>query len=184
MVTSALEGEGKTFISSNLAASIALGFDEYVLLVDTDFHKTHLNRHFNVGKVKGLSDYLCGDEPDLGKLIRSTGIPKLSALFAGTQLENAVYKLSSDLMQKLIAHMKTRYTDRYIIFDTTPAQLPETIALSSVVDGVVIVIDPKKSDKQVIQNTLELIDKEKILGIILNRYKRNKQELYAYQYYR
>ena len=58
MVTSALPGEGKSFVSANLAISIAQNINEYVLLVDCDLRRPTIQRNFGIGDTPGLSDYL------------------------------------------------------------------------------------------------------------------------------
>ena len=69
MVTSTFPGEGKTHVAANLAASIAMGIDEYVLLVDCDLRRPNLHNMMGQKNMTGLTDYLVGDKP-LTELIK------------------------------------------------------------------------------------------------------------------
>ncbi len=60
MVTSAFSGEGKTFVAANLAVSLALGINEYVLLVDCDLRNPNLHEILGCSNVQGLPEYLTG----------------------------------------------------------------------------------------------------------------------------
>ncbi|MFX0142405.1 MAG: hypothetical protein ACFFDN_52680, partial [Candidatus Hodarchaeota archaeon] len=76
LVTSALPKEGKSFVASNLAVSIASGLDQHVLLVDADNKKPSLNEIYNIDSKLGLSDYLVNEKHNLGDLIQKTSVPK------------------------------------------------------------------------------------------------------------
>jgi Mrp family chromosome partitioning ATPase len=77
MVTSATEGEGKTFVAANLAAGIAHDLHFHALLVDCDLHNPSLSHWFGVQNGHGLSDYLVG-RGQLSELLRKTEMEKLS----------------------------------------------------------------------------------------------------------
>ena len=83
MVTSALPGEGKSFVAANLAVTIAQNINEHVLLMDCDMRRSSVNRIFGFGRVPGLSEHLSQNFP-LPSLLLKTGIKKLTLLPAGT----------------------------------------------------------------------------------------------------
>jgi exopolysaccharide/PEP-CTERM locus tyrosine autokinase len=180
LVTSALPKEGKSFITSNLAVSIARGFDKYVLLVDADLKKPSLHEFFEIEADKGLCDFLTNHKLELSSLIKKTKIKKLSLLPTGSCLENSSELFSSKVMDLFIQEIKNRYDNRYIIIDSLPAQISETLALVDKVDGVIIVVKSGKTNKELVANTIDTIGKEKVIGIILNYGNLELKKYYKY----
>jgi exopolysaccharide/PEP-CTERM locus tyrosine autokinase len=169
MVTSAVPDEGKSFVSANLATSIAQSIQEYVLLIDCDIRVPSIHRQFGFGDVPGLSDHLAKGVP-LSSLIFRTPVNKLSILPAGKPPHNPSELLSSQQMSKLLQEVKHRYSDRYIVIDSPPPKLTaETAALSRQVDGVLLVVECGTTPRKMVSDLIENIGKEKILGIILNK---------------
>lgn len=169
MVTSALEGEGKTFVAANLGMGIAFDLDRYALIVECDLRNPSLPRHFGFSEDRGLSDYLIG-KADIPDLLVKTSLDKLSVLPAGTPQENPAELMASKRMEDLIEEMKVRYSDRVIILDSTPIlATAEAESLINIVDGVLLVIKAGHTSREIIQQTLSVIGKEKILGVVLNQ---------------
>ncbi|MBW2671080.1 MAG: polysaccharide biosynthesis tyrosine autokinase [Deltaproteobacteria bacterium] len=169
MVTSAVPDEGKSFVSANLAISIAQSIQEYVLLIDCDIRVPSIHRQFGFGDVPGLSDHLTKGVP-LPSLIFRTPVNKLSILPGGKPPHNPSELLSSQMMSKLLQEVKHRYSDRYIVIDSPPPKLTaETAALSRQVDGVLLVVECGTTPRKMVSDLIEIIGKEKILGIILNK---------------
>ena len=170
LVTSTYPGEGKSFVSCNLAASIAFGIDEHVLLVDCDLRRPQVHEYFGYTRSQGLSDYLSGrrEIPDL--LIKSD-IPKLSLLTAGTPSGNPAELVSSNKMEAFIEEVRNRYDDRYVILDATPTQFTsEAAVLSRHVDGVLLVVMARQSPRQAVANGLRNLERDRILGVVFNGY--------------
>jgi len=183
MVSSAVPGEGKSFVASNLAISIAQNIDEHVLLMDCDLRIPSIHKRFGFEEVKGLSDYLSGSE-SFSSLLLKTKLEKLSILPGGRLSRNPSELLISDKMAKLLDEVKDRYSDRYVIIDSAPPQLTaESAALSRLVDGVVLVINYGKTKREIIANLVEMLGKEKILGIVLNRFDLRSSTYYGYGKY-
>jgi len=180
MIASAFPGEGKTFVATNLAISMALGIDEYVLLVDCDFRQPSLHEMLGHPNREGLVDYLTGTKalPDL--LIR-TQIDKLSLLTSGNPSAKPSEWLSSYLMKEFLEEVKGRYQDRYIIIDTTPIQITvEPSVLATYVDGIIIVVLAQKSPREAIKRSIEKLGKKKILGIVFNGYSQGHRSYNKY----
>ncbi len=170
MITSASPGEGKSFVSANLAAIMAQSIDEYVLLMDCDLRKPTIHKVFGFdGKnIKGLSDYLSNGTPLSGAL-KKTSINKLTILPAGRIPRNPSELLSSEQMKRMLHEVKLRYNDRYIIIDTPPPYITsETNAIARHVDGIVIVIRQGKTRMKEVQDIVDIYGKEKIIGVIKN----------------
>jgi exopolysaccharide/PEP-CTERM locus tyrosine autokinase len=173
LVTSSSPQEGKSFVSANLAVTIARGLDQYALLVDCDLRRPTLARLFGLASIcrRGLSDYL-RDDCDIAELIQKTSIEKLSLLASGDSPVNPAELLSSIRMSRLVEELSSRYQDRLIIFDTPPYQIAsETNVLAQVVDGVVIVVGYGKSDKSHIKTMVDQIGPDKIIGVVFNGMK-------------
>ncbi len=170
MITSSAPQEGKSFVSANLAVTMARGLDQYSLLVDCDLRRPSLAGMFGLSSIcrRGLSDYLKEDY-DLAELIHKTSVEKLSILASGEPPVNPAELLSSERMAKMVAELSSRYKDRFIIFDTPPYQVAsESNVLAKEVDGVVLVVGYGKSDKSQVKNMVELIGAEKIIGVVFN----------------
>ena len=181
MVTSSVEGEGKTLTSINLAITLAQEIDHSILLVDADLRKPMIHNYLGITCKYGLSDYLSGDVP-ISDLLVKTGIGNLVLLPAGSTVNNPVELLASEKMLSLIKELKQRYMDRYVIIDTPPIlAYAEAIAIGSAVDGVIFVVKERGPQKKLVENALSQIKKLNILGIVLNHSdKTNLNEQYSY----
>jgi exopolysaccharide/PEP-CTERM locus tyrosine autokinase len=185
MVTSLLPGEGKTFVSINLAISLAQGIDEYVLLVDCDLRRPQVHEQLGYKNVEGLQEHLTGKR-DLKDLIIKTQIDKLSILPAGKKPPNPSELLSSARMKTFLQEIRERYDDRLIIIDSGPAHItPESKVLGEYVDGIVLVVMAGKAPRKEIQKAIDNLGKDKILGIVFNGYNQPTKGYYKYykEYY-
>jgi Mrp family chromosome partitioning ATPase len=87
-------------------------------------------------------------------------------------------------MKNLLSEMKSRYHDRYIIIDSPPPLLAaETIAISRQVDGIIIVVKHEGTPRKQVREMVELFDKDKILGVVVNRYDVRLSRYYGYGKY-
>jgi protein-tyrosine kinase len=184
MVTSALPGDGKSFIASNLAVSIAQGIEEYVLLMDCDMRRSTIHKIFGFDdNISGLSEYLSKDVP-LTSLLRRTVTKKLTILPGGRTPNNPSELLSSQRMKDLLEETKKRYKDRFIIVDSPPPHLTaETTALAKYVDGIVLVVRSGRTPKPLVEALIEKIGREKIIGVVLNGHQMPATERYGYGRY-
>ena len=173
MVTSVMPNEGKSFIASNLAISIAQDINKHVLLIDCDLRRPTIGNNFGIVQNSGLSDYLVDDMP-LSDLLVKTDVEKLTILPSGKVPDNPSELLSSDKMQNLLKEIADRYEDRYIIIDSPPPQITsESMVISRFVDGLLLVVayGSKKVDE--LNALIETIGKEKILGVVFNKLELN-----------
>jgi len=172
MVTSAFPAEGKTFVSANLAVSLALGINEHVLLVDCDLRNPSLHKMVGYSNTEGLHEYLLG-RGKLPDLLVRTKIEKLSLLTAGSSASNPTELVSSNRMKKFLEEVKGRYQDRFIIIDATPCNVTaEASVLAKYVEGIIFVVMAKKTSRETIQRNVETLGKRKIIGIVFNGYNK------------
>jgi len=179
MVTSASEGEGKTLVSTNLATVLAHDLNSHALLVDADLRNPALSRWFGLSNGRGLSDYLTGGA-DVPELLLKTKIAKLSILSSGTIRDNPVELIGSKRMEALVNELKSRYSDRYIIFDSSPLlATTEPSVLTKLVDGIILVVRAGVTPRESVKQALTTIDPAKILGIVLNDLALQSKDLNA-----
>jgi len=193
LVTSALGSEGKSFVAANLAVTIATEFDSYALLVDCDLRNPSLSRWFGQEKAPGLSDYLL-DKKEISELLIKTDMKKLSIMSGGSSQEYPVELLGSKRMSTLINDLKSRYEDRYVIFDSSPIlATTEPSVLTKMVDGIVLVVRADSTERDSIEQAMKVLDRKKIIGVVLNdvkfmteamqsRFFGTKYNYYYYQY--
>lgn len=168
MVTSTVAGEGKTLIATNLAVMLATELHSHALVVDCDLRNPALTHWFGFREAKGLSDYLKG-EAQLTDLLINTSIEKLSILPGGSIQDNPVELIGSNRMKSLVTELRSRYADRYIILDTSPLlATTEPSVLNEIVDGILFVIKSGDTARESVQQALNLLDKKKIIGVVLN----------------
>jgi len=171
LVTSAVPGEGKTFVAANIAASLAGSMDNHVLIVDSDMRRPSMADFFSLtAEAPGLDLYLNHRCP-LEDVIYRTGVDKLSLIPAGGVVPNPSELITSSTMTQMIADVRARYSDRYVIIDSPPPLFaPETIAISKYVDGIIVVIRNDKTRKKSVAELLDRLDRSKVIGIVLNRH--------------
>ncbi|MXV52838.1 polysaccharide biosynthesis tyrosine autokinase [Pedobacter sp. HMF7647] len=118
-VTSEISGEGKSFITLNLAVTLAL-IDKKVLLVAADLRKSKLHKAFDTDNKKGLSNYLSG-KYGLDEIIEHNTSHGIDFISSGPIPPNPSELLHSDKMVELFAILQDRYD--YVLFDTAPVGL-------------------------------------------------------------
>ena len=186
MVTSTYPGEGKTFVACNLAVSLALGVDQYVLAIDCDLRRPSLHEVLGAPNTRGLCEFLKGKAGFEDMVVR-TEIEKLSILPAGKVPSNPAELLSSNLMESFIKDIKDRYQDSYILIDAPPIHITaEARALAQYVDGIVFVVMAQRTPRREIQKSIEVLGREKILGVVFNGYSQARKNYHKYydKYYK
>ena len=183
MVTSSDVGEGKSLTAVNLAVALSGEFDYTVLLVDADLRKPSIHNYLGLEQRKGLSNYLKG-EVALADVLVKTGIGKLVLLPSGDPQENATELLSSERMKMLIHELKSRYKDRYIIFDTSPLLVTaDPISLGGLMDNVLFVIQEGRTSQKAVMQALSLTKGWNILGAVFNNVPQNLMKNKYSHYY-
>lgn len=168
MVTSALDGEGKSFIAANLAAGLANDLQAHALLVDCDLRNPSLSSWFSHPEGRGLSDYLKGNGSS-SELILKTEVEKLHFIPGGRVQDNPTELIGSRKMEALVRELKMKNDERYVIFDSTPLlATTEPELLAKWVDGIILVVRAGLAARETIQQALKSLEKEKILGVVLN----------------
>jgi exopolysaccharide/PEP-CTERM locus tyrosine autokinase len=167
-VTSFKERDGKTLTCVNLAITLAKESRQNVLLVDMDLRRPRIHKVFGIDPEPGLRDYFLHGTP-LKDILIHLGIERLAILPSGGRMDNSTEIIGSHRMEALIREIKTRYKDRYIIFDT-PAlnSCSDPLVLSSYVDAIVLVARAGHTTTEDITSGMAMLKGKNILGIVLN----------------
>jgi exopolysaccharide/PEP-CTERM locus tyrosine autokinase len=187
LVTSAVPGEGKSFVAANLAVSVARHVNWNVLLIDCDLRRPSVHKQFGFQNVSGLSNYLANGT-DLEPLLLKTGIENLTILPAGKAIHNPSELLSSERMAALLEEVAERYHDRLIILDSPPPKLTaESGALARYVDGILVVVKYGSTPKDSVTELIDKLGRDKILGAVVNNFEagaaRYQKKYYGGGYY-
>ena len=182
LVTSTTSGEGKSWVSSNLAAAYAQT-GKRTILVDSDMRKGSINTIFDLPQTPGLSNYLSGvniSENGLAEVLQKTEIENLYVITAGDIPPNPSELILSDQMLKLFEDLET-FAD-VIIFDGTPSLIVTDSTI--LVDSTVLVAEYNKTKKNDLKQIKESITKVggKIAGVVLNKIPVKNKKGYGYGY--
>ncbi|MFC7335314.1 hypothetical protein [Rhodocista pekingensis] len=190
MLTSALPGEGKTWLAANLAISIANERDLGVVLVDADLARPSLLRLLGVEApdLPGLSSLLEDAALDAGSCVRDTSIPGLRLLPPGPAHALSTELLTSQRMADLIAEIGRRFPDHVLIFDTAPV-LATTLpaALFDHMAEVLFVVEANATRGRDVTESLELLGDPAKVSLVLNKCRhvigeRGAGSRYGYDY--
>jgi capsular exopolysaccharide synthesis family protein len=181
-ITSAGPQEGKTITTANLATVMAQSGSQ-VLIVDCDMRKPRVHEIFGIPNGRGLSDLLLDGE-DGFSVIRKTRIPNLNLITCGKIPANPSELLSSKRMQRLLTLLGEKY-DR-IIMDSPPVlAVTDSILLSRMVDGIIMVVGAGATSRDGVVRAVEQLREvnARILGSVLNNLNVEKERYYYSRYY-
>lgn len=120
LICSSIPGEGKTFVSINLALSIANEQNKNVLLIDADVEKPSVYKRLGVKTGLGLIEYLENPDIQFTDIVNKTNLPNLSLIPAGKRHRYSTELLASKRMQQFTEEISLRYKDRVVLFDSPP----------------------------------------------------------------
>lgn len=189
LVTSTLPGEGKSWVSSNLAVTFAQA-GKKVVLIDADMRKGRQYSIFGVSPRPGLSNYLSGigvnneeGSTDLADFIQETDVDNLYIISAGNIPPNPAELLIAPQMVDLLDRLKDMCD--IIIIDGPPSQLvTDALILTRLVDSTLIVTASKCTKKEDLKRVIANIQNVggKIAGVIVNKVPMNSKK-YEQSYY-
>ncbi len=176
LVTSPGEKEGKTTVCINVALALSESIGNGIL-IDADMRRPKLHHAFNLENRTGLSNYLSANL-DLtamnGDLIRQTSEKGLSVITAGPVPPNPSKLLHSPRMKELLDTLYGMYS--FIIIDAAPIiGIPDSVLLSKMVDGTILVVRAGETPKNALSTTTQIFRdvNTNLLGVVLNAVKRD-----------
>lgn len=182
LITSSIPGEGKSFISSNLACAFAQS-DERVLLIDCDLRLGRIHKIFGLSNEKGLSNLLVSKDFDCKGYFQKTEISNLYVLSRGALVPNPSELLNSEKMKGLIEFLKKNFNR--IIFDGVPINgLPDSLIMATLADRVILVTScnyTKIDEVTKAKKALETVGAN-IAGVVVNRTSKVKKNKYNSYY--
>ncbi len=194
IVTSPSPSEGKSITSANLAVVLAQAGHK-VLLIDADLRRPVLHKVFGVDNRLGLTELLRFLHPNdledtvvalLQQLARPTAVEGLSLLTSGPIPPNPSELLGSQTHRRLIKQLKEYY--EFIVLDSPPTLIvTDAVVLSTQVDGVILVIDSEKTERNPLRLAVERLQEVNahVLGVVANKMSPRAEgyaSYYQYQY--
>lgn len=169
MLTSTTPANGKTFVTANLAITLAQA-NKRVILVDSDIRKPRLHKVFELENELGLSDYLSNSTD--GLYIRKTNVENLSIVTAGTMVNNPSELIGQEKFKKTIEALKEKYD--YVIIDSSPIlMVTDSILVSRVVDATILIAIYNKTRIDDLKSAVRKINYVggNVAGVVVNRSK-------------
>ncbi|HVN44622.1 MAG TPA: hypothetical protein VMT66_05170 [Steroidobacteraceae bacterium] len=183
MITSAVPGEGKTFMSLNLALSMRLEEDVTVLLIDGDVVNPRLTQILGMDGQPGLLDLVKDPALAPDSVIVATELPGLAFLPAGHQESNATELVASARMHQVISRLGNENAARLVLFDSAPLLITtEAQALAHFAGQVVMVVQADQTAQHVVLDALETLAEDKPVFLVLNQIIRHSHAGYYYEY--
>lgn len=182
LICSSLPGEGKTFVSINLALSIANELDKSVLLIDADVEKPSISKQLGIKQYPGLIEYLENEQVTFSDILLKTDLPNLNVIPAGKRHKYSTELLSSQRMYLFAEEVSRRYKDRIVVFDSPPLLVAtQAQILAELVGQVVLVIAAEETPQNVVNESVAKLTKCDVVMTLLNKTKRDF-DLYGYNY--
>jgi len=179
LVTSALQGEGKSFTSFHLASSLASERDYTVLLVDADVIRPSMSRMLGRVDSPGLMNAVADANTNVESLIATTNVRGLSFLSAGPPDERATEHFASVRMGEVMRQLLS-VPNRIVVVDTLPLLLTtEARALTSLGGQTVLVVRAESTPQAAVLEAVELLGEGTNAKVLLNAAVRSK----ALEYY-
>lgn len=177
-ITSPGPGDGKSFLSSNLALAFAEG-GQRTLLLDGDARRGQLHRRFKTNRQPGLVDFLRG-EATLDQVVQQTAYPRLHLIGCGTRTQRAPEVLGSPVMGDMLAKLRPDYD--VIVVDSPPLTAGvDPFVLGTLTGSLLVVLRTGHSNREIAGAKLEVLDRLpiRLLGAVMNDVPKGA----AYGYY-
>ena len=183
LVTSALPLEGKSVVSANLALAFAQSGTPTVL-IDADLRRPSQHRLFNLKSATGLTTLLMDPASVPAAMEKFRITEHLTVIPSGPLPPNPAELLSSARMAGLINQLAESGEETTVIVDTSPLlAAPDAVALATMVDGSIFVVDSQRTHARVCRRALETLHNVRavVLGAVLNNVSGG--QAYGFEYY-
>ena len=182
-IQSAISGEGKTTVSTNLAK--ALGESQRrTLIIDCDFSKPSIHRIFKQHRHVGITDYFKG-EKSFDEIVKPTGAENVDLITCGDRIANHTIFFASPKFKAIIEEAKTKYD--FVILDCAPVKaLSDYINISAVADATLLVVGNDKLSARDLDYTVRELEScdANLIGTVFNfSAMESRRHYYNYYYY-
>jgi len=182
LVTSSIQGEGRSFVVSNIAIS-SVNEGKRVLIIDGDMRRPSMHAFFGLDNSTGLTNYLVGDV-SLESIQRQTSIVGLSVITTGPIPPDPAKLVESRKMHQLLEEMKSAYD--LVVLDSPPVlAASDAVIFGGCADGTIVVAESGHTNRKHFMEMNESLQKANIgvVGVILNKMA-EREHVYYYKYYR
>lgn len=169
LISSLVEGGGGSHVAFNLAATFALDSHKTALYIDCNPYSSRAPEYV-VGPIDvGLTQYLSDYSMPVEKIIYPTGIERLRVIPAGSGSDSAAELFNSKRMEVLVAEIKNRYPDRFIVLDVPSLEFStEARMLAQYCDAALVVTPFGRATEGQLASALDCVGREKLAGFIFN----------------
>jgi len=179
-VVSPTAESGKTLVSINLAISVARQPKKTAVLVDFDLRKPKVAKYLGVNVETSLNEYLEGNASIESAMVNPS-IQRLIVMPTMRPIINASEALSSSKVSTLVDELDTRYESRISIYDLPPLlAADDAMIMLPQVDCVLMVVANGTSTPTEIEDALDLIPKDKLIGVVYNKAEEENNKAYYY----
>jgi protein-tyrosine kinase len=166
LITSAMPGEGKTFVTSNLAQAIAHQPDRRALIIDADLRCARLHLPFGAPTAPGLSDYLRGEADEMA-IIQHGQEGNLCLIPGGTEATNPTELLSNGRLKELLDRLTPVFD--WVILDSPPCvPVADASIVAALCDAVILVVRAGSTRTEVAQKACQELQGRNVIGVVLN----------------
>jgi len=165
-ITSAVSGEGKTFVATNLAQAFSRQGSKRVLLIDGDLRNPGVHLPIGAPLAPGLSDYLRGDVQEAA-IVQHGLESSLYLIAAGNAVKNPSELLSNGKLKTLLDRLAPSFD--WVIIDSPPClPVADASLISALSDGVVLVVRAASTPSELSQRAQQELKGRNIVGVVLN----------------
>jgi capsular exopolysaccharide synthesis family protein len=167
LVGSALPAEGKSFVSANLAQTLARQHGRRVVLLDCDLRRSHLHESFGTACEPGISDYLRGEADEFSILQRGP-MENLAFIPGGKPMSNPAELIGNGRLELLLKRLAGAF--EWIVIDSPPAvPVSDASLVARFCDGILLVVMAAKTPYDLAQRARQEFRNMPVLGVVLNR---------------
>lgn len=181
VITSAISGEGKSFVATNLAVLSAM-LSKKTLLIDADMRRPSIHKIFQLSQDPGLQDYLRDAVKEgLPSAIRSTSIKNLSVMTSGKFSYDNVFSFETQRAKELLAEVEQQYD--VIVIDTPPVMAcSDALVLSQGERQTIMVARLDVTPKQVLNRSIDILNSNNVnvVGLAINGVTASTDKYYRY----
>jgi len=185
-ICSPAAGDGKSLTAANLAAALAQARDSKVLLMDVDLRRgsDSLKQHLNLGNPGGigLTDAILDINLTLQDVTRPLSGSNLSVVLTGSRTAAPYELLSSPRFEQLITEAARTYP--YVVLDAPPVvPVSDCRVIARFVDTFLMVVSAHRTPRPMLEEALDLVGPDKLLGVVFNRGELMPRSYYGYYRY-